>query len=290
MRRHAFLILAHAEFEVLKLLLASLDDFRNDIFIHFDKKVSNIPSIKLDKARVFILEERIDVRWGDVSMLSAEYVLFEKARSVGCYAYYHLLSGVDMCLKSMDYFHRFFLNHDGKEFVGYSQGETQIELKRKVGLYHLFPHHFRGESTVLGIAKRVIRAAALRLQLLCGVDRCRGEVLKKGPQWVSVTESFVEYLLLMKEKQLARYRYTFCSDEIFVQTLCWNSPFKDHIYDASNALNGCLRAIRWKNNGIIPWHLQDVEDLVSSNSLFARKFSNDDKEILYHLGELNKLK
>lgn len=37
---HAYLIIAHNEFEVLQKLVGALDDPRNDIYIHFDKKVS----------------------------------------------------------------------------------------------------------------------------------------------------------------------------------------------------------------------------------------------------------
>ena len=47
--KHAFLILAHTEFEVLKLLVSCLDDPRNDIFIHFDRKVPALPEIRTQK-------------------------------------------------------------------------------------------------------------------------------------------------------------------------------------------------------------------------------------------------
>ncbi len=36
--RHAFLILAHNEFQILRILLSMLDDERNDIYLHIDKK------------------------------------------------------------------------------------------------------------------------------------------------------------------------------------------------------------------------------------------------------------
>lgn len=37
--KHAYLIIAHNEFEVLSRLLQALDDVRNDIYIHFDRKL-----------------------------------------------------------------------------------------------------------------------------------------------------------------------------------------------------------------------------------------------------------
>lgn len=37
-KKHAYLIVAHNEFELLKLLIASLDDERNDIYVMVDAK------------------------------------------------------------------------------------------------------------------------------------------------------------------------------------------------------------------------------------------------------------
>jgi hypothetical protein len=37
--KHAYLIIAHNEFKVLKKLVEALDDERSDIFIHWDKKL-----------------------------------------------------------------------------------------------------------------------------------------------------------------------------------------------------------------------------------------------------------
>ncbi len=44
--KHAYLILAHNEPELLSLLVERLDDVRNDIYIHFDRKLSVLPNIK----------------------------------------------------------------------------------------------------------------------------------------------------------------------------------------------------------------------------------------------------
>ena len=40
LRRHAYLILAHKNFGQLRKLLALLDDLRNDIFVHVDRKAA----------------------------------------------------------------------------------------------------------------------------------------------------------------------------------------------------------------------------------------------------------
>ena len=44
--RHAYLIMAHNEWELLNTLLSLIDDPRNDIFLHIDKKVKTMPVLK----------------------------------------------------------------------------------------------------------------------------------------------------------------------------------------------------------------------------------------------------
>ena len=38
--KHAFLIIAHNEYPVLEVLLSMLDDERNDIYLHIDKRAT----------------------------------------------------------------------------------------------------------------------------------------------------------------------------------------------------------------------------------------------------------
>ena len=40
--KHAFLIIAHNEYPVLEVLLSMLDDERNDIYLHIDKRAKYI--------------------------------------------------------------------------------------------------------------------------------------------------------------------------------------------------------------------------------------------------------
>ena len=106
--KHAYLIMAHHEFEVLGKLVQALDDERNDIYIHFDKKEKNYPLLKTKYTNLYILQKRTDIRWGHISQIKAEYALFEAAFMQDRYDYYHLLSGVHLPLKSQSYIHHFF--------------------------------------------------------------------------------------------------------------------------------------------------------------------------------------
>ena len=54
-----------------------------------------------------MLPERVDVRWGDFSQVECELALFKAVVKNG-YDYYHLLSGVDLPIKSAQYLVDFF--------------------------------------------------------------------------------------------------------------------------------------------------------------------------------------
>lgn len=271
--KHAYLILAHNEFDVLNRLVESIDDVRNDIYIHFDAKVKELPNLAVKFAKLFILENRVDVKWGDVTVVEAELNLFEMASKNEAYQYYHLLSGVDMPLKSQDYIHEFFQANHGKEFIGFYTRDINEEIDRKVRRIHLFSSSFRSDAGLTNQLKRVIRAGVIKIQELTGFKRNKNVDFKKGTQWLSISDGLVKLILTKKNNILSTYKNSFCCDEIVVQTICWNSVFKNKVFDYKDEGKGCMREIRWENNVIIDWEIADFEYLMHSDKLFARKFN-----------------
>lgn len=286
--KHAYLILAHTEFEVLRLLISCLDDPRNDIYVHFDKKVAVLPELQTRLAGLTVLDRRIDVRWGAPSMVEAELVLFEAALAQGPYQYYHLLSGVDLPLKSQDYIHDYFDRHAGEEFIGYTWTEMPDNFKRKVRCWHLFPEQFKSRNWCI----RALRAGFLRLQEGLGIYRNKEIDFKKGSQWVSLTEDMVRYLIAHKDWIHKTFSHTFCCDELVVQTLCWMSPYRINIHSLASDGEGCMRIIGWRENpGSEEWILKDwteadYETLTGSLALFARKFNSENRAFLGKICEL----
>lgn len=281
--KHAYLILAHHEFGLLQTLIGCMDDPRNDIYVHIDKKVKDLPELNTNKAQLFVLKDRVDVRWGDYSVVEAEFVLFGAAKKNGPYAYYHLLSGVDLPLKSQDYIHKFFEDHKGKEFIGYTLTQMTPETIRKVQRWHLFPGDFRNKSSL----KRALRALWIRCQELVGYKRNRQIDFKKGSQWVSVTDAMVRCFLENKGWCRKVFTHTFCCDEMAFQTLCWQSPLRFALYNTTDDGTGCMRAIGWRDGQLIDWSADDYDSLASSSALFARKFNSADKEFIQRIVDLS---
>ena len=88
MSKHAFLIMAHNEYDILNKLLLLLDDERNDIFIHYDKKCKLPPSIELKYSNIHVFK-KVDVGWGEDSQIECEMFLFNEAYKKGPFDYYH---------------------------------------------------------------------------------------------------------------------------------------------------------------------------------------------------------
>lgn len=283
--KHAYLILAHHEFALLQTLIGCLDDARNDIYVHVDKKVKTLPELHAEKARLVLLRNRVDVRWGDYTVVEAEFALFSAAKKNGPYAYYHLLSGVDLPIKSQDYIHRFFEAHKGKEFIGYTLTGMTPETVRKVQRWHLFPGDFKNRSQV----RRVLRSGWIRVQEAVGYRRNRQVDFKKGSQWVSVTEAMARCFLEHEMWARKVFTHTFCSDEMVFQTLCWDSPLRFALYNTQDDGTGCMRLIGWRDNGeLVDWSAADYDRLAASPALFARKFNSSDPAFIDRILALSK--
>ena len=282
--KHACLILAHHEFGLLQTLIDCLDEARNDLYVQIDRKVQRLPDLHTEKAGLHILENRTDIRWADYSMVEAEFALFETAQKNGPYAYYHLLSGVDLPLKSQDYIHRFFEENQGKEFIGYTLTEMTPETVRRMQRWHLFPRHFSRKRNVYS----VFRSLFLRLQEILGIKRNGQVYFTKGSQWVSVTGQMAQYFLDRKSWAQKTFTHSFVPDECVMQTLCWNSPFKEKLYSVRSDGEGCMRCIGWQNDELHDWSAADYETLVASPALFARKFNSSDMDFIHKIVALAK--
>lgn len=289
--KHAYLIIAHNEYPVLQVLLSMLDDERNDVYLHIDKRSTElreqISAFRMHKAGFYVLKNPIKVYWGDISQVKVEYLLFETALANGPYAYYHLISGTDLPIKTQDYIHEFFNRHSDKEFVGFWQDKShQRDLERKVFHYYLFTKRIKNRGHVLHGLTSLCRNLALIFQKTIHYRRNNTQFeFKKGFNWISITQEFCEFLVLQKEIVLNRLKYTLCPDEIFVQTILWNSQFRERIYSMDQPCDGSMRELDWERGSPYTWTKKDYEELINSDKLFARKFSSQDITIINKIKE-----
>lgn len=280
--KHAYLVLAHKNWRQLSLLIKLLDDYRNDIFIHIDKK-SNL--MKEDElilqnsacySTVFFIK-RSNVSWGGSNMVTAEQHLLHEALTKQKYDYYHLLSGQDLPIKTQDYIHSFFDNNIGKEFITFAGRDYSFRIK----YYWLFQNYIGNSHRIDKKILRLIDRVSVTVQRKLGVNRIKSTFdFSAGSQWFSITDGFARYIDYKKEFIKKILNNSICGDESLAQILAVNSGFCSMVFSYENGGNN-MRLVDWEKGSPYIYKAKDFSFLMESECLFARKFDiNVDEEII----------
>ncbi|MBQ2854030.1 MAG: hypothetical protein IJE81_00995 [Oscillospiraceae bacterium] len=283
-RRHAYLIMAYNNWRQLGMLLELLDDPRNDIFIHIDKRSGEFPEDMLRSSVKFsglTFIPRKKVYWADFSQTEVELDLMEAASGNGAYHYYHLLSGMCLPLKTQDEIHTFFANQD-KEFIGMVRNGGGYS-KKYANYYHPFLH-----NSVYRKCKplKALDRAFMYMQKAAGFDRLKGQglTISTGWTWFSITHRHCRHLLEHRDFINRVFRYTVASDELFMGTMVVNFGLEDRVFDINSIEKndfafGCKRLIDWERGRPYIWGAEGTEEdykiLMNSEYLFARKFDEN---------------
>lgn len=288
--RHAYLILAHRNWSQLSILLHLLDHPKNDIFLHIDKSsrgwnaAALHDSIHQGTLKIF---SRFHLAWGSEALVDATLTLLDSAVKTP-HLYYHLLSGMDLPLRSQDEIHAFFANVEQAEFVDFKMNTVSDDiLQNRLQTYH-FMQNARQRYPLI----RKLDDLSLRLQSLLQVNRLKFCTVRfqKGSQWFSITQAFAEYCLTHAAEYRQYFRFSKCADELFVQTLLQNSPFLAnrflHEYDDEHATMRFIDWDRGSSSSPYVFHGEDYERILQSGMLFARKFDERvDTEIIRRIAQ-----
>lgn len=269
--KHAYLIMAHNQPEVLKKLVILLDDERNDIYIHIDKKLSNFSREELNslvkKAGLYWIKRR-NVKWGNSSMIRCELDLLEEAVKKE-HRYYHLISGVDLPLKSQDEIHAFFSEYEGLEFIDEDSLNIDEKYMERIKYYHFFVRKS-------GKRAEIVRRKICKIQEKLRIDRTKrySEVnFSKGSQWFSITHELALYVVQKRRWIKKVFSCSSCGDEMFLQTVVRNSNFSNRMCNhVTMPQIPPIRYIDWKRGNPYTFRMEDYQELKSSSALFARKF------------------
>ena len=287
--KHAYLIMAHKNSYVLEKLLQLLDYEDNDIYIHVDAKCTNFNWEKyrnlIQRGQLFGTSKQINVMWGEFTQIEAELLLLRDAYSHGEYQYYHLLSGQDLPLKSQQKIHDFFDEHDGQAFVTSHLVNKKIDriLYERASVKRIFVQRHNHKlflRYLQGLCDRIYLIFQEKV-LQRDYVQSKGIKLAFGANWFSLPEIAVKCILDNQQKIRYYFKYSVCADELFVQSILKECGIK--------VKDNNLRLIDWKRgSGAHPyvWRIDDYEQLISSDELFARKFDeNVDYEIINKAAE-----
>ena len=278
MKKHAYLIIAHNNFYILERLLNLLDDKRNDIYIHIDKKVRNFDfdyfRRQCKRSNIKFISP-IKVYWGGYSQVQCELNLLKEA-VLKNYDYYHLLSGVDLPIKNQDYIHKFFEENTGKEFVRFMKKGWDYNRVSKIHFFNDYCKINNQFKYFIYLISNKLLGKYINKNGYDYTKKFSEFIFMKGDQWFSITNECAHYICNNEKNIKKMFKYTSCPDEHFIHTILYNSKFKEKLsYDT------CLREIDWERGTPYTYKIDDYDLLMSSENLFARKFDyNRDKRII----------
>jgi len=225
-----------------------------------------------------VIENRVSVEWGAVSMNRAHINLLEAASKKGRYAHYTLISGQDLPIKpTKDLYDELVTNKDFTYMLIHDD-EAWIK-KQEINIKLKYPKFMMKRNIVSKVIKKTY-------QILFGWRK--KETHRKnyfGSVWMSLSPEFVEYLFNYYniEELLKEYKHGLCVDETMMHTVFMNSPLRDKRKDY-------LTYVDWSEQKPSPKILtiDDYEQIINSDKFFARKFdSTVDNEIIYKLLQVN---
>lgn len=269
--KQAILILDHMASEVLKSNLEIVPDDLFDVYIHFDKSMSqsrfdSFTSWLSQKqlANVYIIEDRIKTAWAAPSLMAAELNLFKEANKRG-YKYYHLISGADVFTKKPKQVFGFFENASG-EWVDIWEINTKKYENRVRYWYPLTEFGVRKHGIIW-----ILQKALLVFQKAIRVNRNIGfKQIVAGSQWGSFSDQFVTFLVQNSQKIKDAFANTLVPDELYKTTVLYENQ------DFFKIRNENFRYYRFVGNSPENLSPTTLSKIASDKYFFARKVASMD--------------
>ena len=278
--RHAFLILAHKNYEQLVKFIDQLSF--GEIFIHVDRKneplYERLKLLQKTRGGLHVLEKRERVNWSGLSIVKAELRLLQAANAYGDFDYFHMMSGQDLLLVNEDGFNKWFAKMPGAQYMDVKEAGS---LAWRLQVYSFFRENPKNRTVPFRLADgllRLVQVPFVRRKAF------KGQLIWMGSTWFSITQDAVRWILkVTEEKQLERvYERTACPDEHYFQMILMNSPFQAALVHDTG------RYIKWGSTAspkILT--MTNYLDFMRSGCVIARKFdSTVDESVIEKVCEI----
>lgn len=274
--KQAILLTAYKD---IAFIQRTIDAFNDDysFYIHLDKKQNydeaDIAALKGNR-KVKLVLKKYKIHWASVRHLEAILDLAREACKDKSIEYIHSITGQDFPVKSPEQISDFLAKNKGTEYIG----AVKLPCSHWIGgginrIEYYTPYEYlnaKGKGSYLIKAMRT-------MQKIVGFKRklpSEFSELYGGLIYFTLTRGAVNYCLNYLDENphvFDRFKYTFSPEEILLQSILFNSPFKDRI------CNDNLRFMIWSmRDGQSPAILdeRDYEKIELSNAIFARKFDS----------------
>lgn len=259
----ALLIHVHTNPDQLVRLVSRLRHQDVDIFINVDAKV-DIELFKKDIENVYFLNNRVEVVWGRFSQLQQILNSFDEIiNTTNQYSHILFISGLDYPIIPISQIVEFLYNNHGKSYIDYfklGSDDWSKLMKKRFEYWFFLP---KGDIRSNYIIKKI-------LQKLRFKRKYPFNEVYYGSCWFTLSIEAVKYLLDYTKnnpKVIDFFKYTGCSDELYIQSVLLNSPLN------KDMINNIYRFFDWGDKGKSPNVLtsKDYDKIVSSQAWFARK-------------------
>jgi len=272
MSKHAILILAHDKPSQLLKLIGSLRHSSLDIYIHIDRKnYSRFQNhIETFQNNAVVISNQ-SVNWGGFSICQTLFDLILLARDRGSYSTFSSLSGTDYPVKSTDYIVSLLDKTKCSRIDHWFDEDPSWHKRYKRFFFH--DSHY----------SRVLNAASRRLARILPNRKPPPKItVFFGSTWWTLTcegvNAIVEFIN-ERPDVVKFYRHVHIADESLFQTFLLNTKSKPPL------LRESLRYIKFSNASMHPKILtfDDLEDIFSSDCIFARKFDEQTSPGIFEL-------
>ena len=273
MKKHALLIQAHQDISYF-IKLAKIQPSVN-FYVHMDAKSDYFPDAETAQlANVFLLSDRVSVRWGGFSQIEATLKLFETAFANEDNAYFHLVSGEDVVLQPFE-----VIEKQWQQRFGF-QAMMTCEMAPQYAYRFIMDSPHADSNWQRQLTGKIIT------KLQQGVAKVKPyhSPIYFGSQWFSVTRADWEKIVPFTDEYSDFFRHKLVPDEHFFQTL-----ITEKLTNQIRLSNDNRRQIIFDknvNNGNSPIYLDlfKLERAKFDGYWFARKVKKD--VALTWLGEL----
>lgn len=273
MKKHALLIQAHQDISYF-IKLAKIQPNVN-FYVHMDAKSDYFPDAETAQlANVFLLSNRVSVRWGGFSQIEATLKLFEKAFAYEDNAYFHLVSGEDVVLQPFE-----VIEKQWQQRFDF-QAMMTCEMAAQYAYRFIMDSPHADSNWQRQLTGKIIT------KLQQGVAKVKPyhSPIYFGSQWFSVTREDWEKIVPFTDEYSDFFRHKLVPDEHFFQTL-----ITEKLTNQIRLSNDNRRQIIFDknvNNGNSPIYLDllKLERAKFDGYWFARKVKKD--VALTWLGEL----
>lgn len=273
MKKHAVLVQAHQDISYF-IKLAKIQPNVN-FYVHIDAKSDYFPDAETAQlANVFLLKDRITVRWGGFSQIKATLKLFERAFANEDNAYFHLVSGEDVVLQPFE-----VIEKQWQQRFGF-QAMMTCEMAPQYAYRFIMDSPHADSNWQRQLTGKIIT------KLQQGVAKVKPyhSAIYFGSQWFSVTRADWEKIVPFTDEYSDFFRHKLVPDEHFFQTL-----ITEKLTNQIRLSNDNRRQIIFDknvNNGNSPIYLDlfKLERAKFDGYWFARKVKKD--VALTWLGEL----